>query len=193
MMVYTLNGWVKMNETLVQLGNNLTLGQIYKPKSKENKLLAIQRDMDCTADKISKYYRSLEYLRTFANILLGKGVSGKQKHRTTVDVPKSETDNTRCEIMLEYTVPKFIPKDAILMINDSNRLTWKPLSRVGFFKLIREVKDEIKRLDREYGRLAKLYNEVKESKEDRKADLLELKELKLKEIALIEEELKNIG
>ena len=41
--------------------------------------------------------------------------------------------------------------------------------------------------------MAKLYNEVKESKEDRKADLLELKELKLKEIALIEEELKNIG
>ena len=180
-----------MNETLVQIGNNLTLGQIYKPKSKENKLLVIQRDMDCTADKISKYYRSLEYLRTFANILLGKGVSGKQKHRTTVDVPKSE--NTRCEIILEYSVPKFVPKDAILMINDSNRLAWKPLSRVGFFKLIREVKDEIKRLDREYGRLTKLYNEVKESKEDRKADLLELKELKLKEIALIEEELKNIG
>ena len=60
-------------------------------------------------------------------------------------------------------------------------------------KIIREVKDEIKRLDREYGRLSKLYNEVKESKEDRKNDLLELKELKLKEIALIEEELKNIG
>ena len=37
-----------MNETLVQIGNNLTLGQIYKPKSKENKLLVIQRDMDCT-------------------------------------------------------------------------------------------------------------------------------------------------
>lgn len=191
MMVYTLNGWVKMNETLVQIGNNLTLGQIYKPNSKENKLLAIQRDMDCTADKISKYYRSLEYLRTFANILLGKGVSGKQKHRTTVDVPKSE--NTRCEIILEYSVPKFVPKDAILIVRDPNRLAWKPLSRVDFFKLIREVKDEIKRLDREYGRLAKLYNEVKESKEDRKADLLELKELKLKEIALIEEELKNIG
>ena len=191
MMVYTLNGWVKMNETLVQLGNNLTLGQIYKPKSKENKLLAIQRDMDCTADKISKYYRSLEYLRTFANILLGKGVSGKQKHKTTVDVPKSE--NTRCEIILEYSVPKFVPKDAILIVRDPNRLAWSPLSRVDFFKLIREVKDEIKRLDREYGRLAKLYNEVKESKEDRKADLLELKELKLKEIALIEEELKNIG
>ena len=191
MMVYTLNGWVKMNETLVQLGNNLTLGQIYKPKSKENKLLAIQRDMDCTADKISKYYRSLEYLRTFANILLGKGVSGKQKHRTTVDVPKS--GNTRCEIILEYSVPKFVPKDAILIVRDPNRLAWKPLSRVDFFKLIREVKDEIKKLDREYGRLAKLYNEVKESKEDRKADLLELKELKLKEIALIEEELKNIG
>ena len=190
-MVYTLNGWVKMNETLVQIGNNLTLGQIYKPKSKENKLLVIQRDMDCTADKISKYYRSLEYLRTFANILLGKGVSGKQKHRTTVDVPKSE--NTRCEIILEYSVPKFIPKDAILMICEPNKLVWKPLSRVDFFKLIREVKDEIKRLDREYGRLVKLYNEVKESKEDRKADLLELKELKLKEIALIEEELKNIG
>lgn len=191
MMVYTLNGWVKMNETLVQLGDNLTLGQIYKPKSKENKLLAIQRDMDCTADKISKYYRSLEYLRTFANILLGKGVSGKQKHKTTVDVPKSE--NTRCEIILEYSVPKFVPKDAILIVRDPNRLAWSPLSRVDFFKLIREVKDEIKRLDREYGRLAKLYNEVKESKEDRKADLLELKELKLKEIALIEEELKNIG
>lgn len=191
MMVYTLNGWVKMNETLVQLGNNLTLGQIYKPKSKENKLLAIQRDMDCTADKISKYYRSLEYLRTFANILLGKGVSGKQKHRTTVDVPKSE--NTRYEIILEYSVPKFVPKDAILMVCEPNKLVWKPLSRVDFFKLIREVKDEIKRLDREYGRLAKLYNEVKESKEDRKNDLLELKELKLKEIALIEEELKNIG
>ena len=191
MMVYTLNGWVKMNETLVQVGNNLTLGQIYKPNSKENKLRAIQRDMDCTADKISKYYRSLEYLRTFANILLGKGVSGKQKHRTTVDVPKSE--NTRCEIILEYSVPKFVPKDAILIVRDPNRLAWKPLSRVDFFKLIREVKDEIKKLDREYGRLAKLYNEVKESKEDRKADLLELKELKLKEIALIEEELKNIG
>lgn len=191
MMVYTLNGWVKMNETLVQIGNNLTLGQIYKPKSKENKLLVIQRDMDCTADKISKYYRSLEYLRTFANILLGKGVSGKQKHVATVDVPKSE--NTRCEIILEYSVPKFVPKDAILTVRDSNRLAWKPLSRVDFFKLIREVKDEIKRLDREYGRLAKLYNEVKESKEDRKNDLLELKELKLKEIALIEEELKNIG
>lgn len=191
MMVYTLNGWVKMNETLVQLGNNLTLGQIYKPKSKENKLLAIQRDMDCTADKISKYYRSLEYLRTFANTLLGKGVAGKQKHVATVDVPKSE--NTRCEIILEYSVPKFVPKDAILIVRDPNRLAWKPLSRVDFFKLIREVKDEIKRLDREYGRLAKLYNEVKESKEDRKADLLELKELKLKEIALIEEELKNIG
>lgn len=191
MMVYTLNGWVKMNETLVQLGNNLTLGQIYKPKSKENKLLAIQRDMDCTADKISKYYRSLEYLRTFANILLGKGVAGKQKHRTMVDVPKSE--NTRCEIILEYSVPKFVPKDAILIVRDPNRLAWKPLSRVDFFKLIREVKDEIKRLDREYGKLAKLYNEVKESKEDRKADLLELKELKLKEIDLIEEELKNIG
>ena len=191
MMVYTLNGWVKMNETLVQVGNNLTLGQIYKPNSKENKLRAIQRDMDCTADKISKYYRSLEYLRTFANILLGKGVSGKQKHRTTVDVPKSE--NTRCEIILEYSVPKFVPKDAILIVRDPNGLAWKPLSRVDFFKLIREVKDEIKRLDREYGRLAKLYNEVKESKEDRKADLLELKELKLKEIALIEEELKNIG
>lgn len=191
MMVYTLNGWVKMNETLVQIGNNLTLGQIYKPNSKENKLRAIQRDMDCTADKISKYYRSLEYLRTFANILLGKGVSGKQKHRTTVDVPKSE--NTRCEIILEYSVPKFVPKDAILIVRDPNGLAWKPLSRVDFFKLIREVKDEIKRLDREYGRLAKLYNEVKESKEDRKADLLELKELKLKEIALIEEELKNIG
>ena len=191
MMVYTLNGWVKMNETLVQLGNNLTLGKIYKPKSKENKLLAIQRDMDCTADKISKYYRSLEYLRTFANTLLGKGVAGKQKHVATVDVPKSE--NTRCEIILEYSVPKFVPKDAILIVRDPNRLAWKPLSRVDFFKLIREVKDEIKRLDREYGRLAKLYNEVKESKEDRKADLLELKELKLKEIALIEEELKNIG
>ena len=191
MMVYTLNGWVKMNETLVQIGNNLTLGQIYKPKSKENKLLVIQRDMDCTADKISKYYRSLEYLRTFANILLGKGVSGKQKHVATVDVPKSE--NTRCEIILEYSVPKFVPKDAILIVRDPNRLAWKPLSRVDFFKLIREVKDEIKKLDREYGRLAKLYNEVKESKEDRKADLLELKELKLKEIALIEEELKNIG
>ena len=180
-----------MNETLVQIGNNLTLGQIYKPKSKENKLLVIQRDMDCTADKISKYYRSLEYLRKFANILLGKGVSGKQKHRTTVDVPKSE--NTRYEIILEYSVPKFVPKDAILMICEPNKLVWKPLSRVDFFKLIREVKDEIKRLDREYGRLVKLYNEVKESKEDRKADLLELKELKLKEIALIEEELKNIG
>ena len=43
-----------MNETLVQFGNNLTLGQIYRPNSKENKLRAIQRDMDCTADKISK-------------------------------------------------------------------------------------------------------------------------------------------
>lgn len=191
MMVYTLNGWVKMNETLIQLGNNLTLGQIYKPKSKENKLLAIQRDMDCTADKISKYYGSLEYLRSFANILLGKGVAGKQKHVATVDVPKSE--NTRCEIILEYSVPKFVPKDAILIVRDPNRLAWSPLSRVDFFKLIREVKDEIKRLDREYGRLAKLYNEVKESKEDRKADLIELKELKLKEIALIEEELRNIG
>ena len=191
MMVYTLNGWVKMNETLVQIGNNLTLGQIYKPNSKENKLRAIQRDMDCTADKISKYYGSLEYLRKFANTLLGKGVAGKQKHVATVDVPKSE--NTRCEIILEYSVPKFVPKDAILIVRDPNRLAWKPLSRVDFFKLIREVKDEIKRLDREYGRLAKLYNEVKESKEDRKADLLELKELKLKEIALIEEELKNIG
>ena len=191
MMVYTLNGWVKMNETLVQLGNNLTLGQIYKPNSKENKLRAIQRDMDCTADKISKYYESLEYLRKLANTLLGKGVTGKQKHVATVDVPKSE--NTRCEIILEYSVPKFVPKDAILIVRDPNRPAWKPLSRVDFFKLIREVKDEIKRLDREYGRLAKLYNEVKESKEDRKADLLELKELKLKEIALIEEELKNIG
>ena len=191
MMVYTLNGWVKMNETLVQVGNNLILGQIYKPNSKENKLRAIQRDMDCTADKISKYYGSLEYLRKFANILLGKGVAGKQKHVATVDVPKSE--NTHCEIILEYSVPKFVPKDAILIVRDPNRLAWKPLSRVDFFKLIREVKDEIKRLDREYGRLAKLYNEVKESKEDRKADLLELKELKLKEIALIEEELKNIG
>ena len=182
-----------MNETLVQLGDNLTLGQIYKPNSKENKLRAIQRDMDYTADKISKYYGSLERLRSYANTLLGKDVLGKQKHKTTIDVPKSETENNRCEIMLEYTVPEFIPKDAILMINDSNHLVWKPLSRVGFFKLIREVKDEIKRLDREYGRLAKLYNEVKESKEDRKKDLLELKELKLKEIALIEEELKNIG
>lgn len=191
MMVYTLNGWVKMNETLVQLGDNLTLGQIYKPNSKENKLRAIQRDMDCTTDKISKYYESLEYLRKLANTLLGKGVAGKQKHVATVDVPKSE--NTRCEIILEYSVPKFVPKDAILIVRDPNRLTWKPLSRVDFFKLIREVKDEIKRLDREYGRLAKLYNEVKESKEDRKNDLLELKELKLKEIALIEEELKNIG
>lgn len=191
MMAYTLNGWVKMNETLVQFGNNLTLGQIYRPNSKENKLRAIQRDMDCTADKISKYYESLEYLRKLANILLGKGVSGKQKHIHTVDVPKSE--NTRYEIILEYSVPKFVPKDAILIVRDPNRLAWKPLSRVDFFKLIREVKDEIKRLDREYGRLAKLYNEVKESKEDRKADLLELKELKLKEIALIEEELKNIG
>ena len=191
MMAYTLNGWVKMNETLVQLGNNLTLGQIYKPNSKENKLRAIQRDMDCTANKISKYYGSLEYLRKLANILLGKGVAGKQKHVATVDVPKSE--NTRCEIILEYSVPKFVPKDAILIVRDPNRLAWKPLSRVDFFKLIREVKDEIKRLDREYGRLSKLYNEVKESKEDRKADLLELKELKLKEIALIEEELKNIG
>lgn len=191
MMVYTLNGWVKMNETLVQIGNNLTLGQIYKPDSKENKLRAIQRDMDCTADKISKYYESLEYLRKLANTLLGKGVAGKQKHVATVDVPKSE--NTRCEIILEYSVPKFVPKDAILIVRDPNRLAWKPLSRVDFFKLIREVKDEIKRLDREYGRLAKLYNEVKESKEDRKNDLLELKELKLKEIALIEEELKNIG
>lgn len=191
MMAYTLNGWEKMNETLVQVGNNLTLGQIYRPNSKENKLRAIQRDMDCTADKISKYYKSLEYLRKFANTLLGKGVAGKQKHVATVDVPKSE--NTRCEIILEYSVPKFVPKDAILIVRDPNRLAWKPLSRVDFFKLIREVKDEIKRLDREYGRLAKLYNEVKESKEDRKADLLELKELKLKEIALIEEELKNIG
>lgn len=191
MMVYTLNGWVKMNEALVQVGNNLTLGQIYRPNSKENKLRAIQRDMDCTADKISKYYGSLEYLRSFANTLLGKGVVGKQKHVATVDVPKS--GNTRCEIILEYSVPKFVPKDAILIVRDPNRLAWKPLSRVDFFKLIREVKDEIKRLDREYGRLAKLYNEVKESKEDRKADLLELKELKLKEIALIEEELKNIG
>ncbi len=191
MMAYTLNGWVKMNETLVRVGNNLTLGQIYRPNSKENKLRAIQRDMDCTADKISKYYGSLEYLRKLANTLLGKDVSGKQKHIHTVDVPKSE--NTRCEIILEYSVPKFVPKDAILMIRDPNRLVWKPLSRVDFFKLIREVKDEIKRLDREYGRLAKLYNEVKESKEDRKKDLLELKELKLKEIALIEEELKNIG
>lgn len=191
MMAYTLNGWVKMNETLVRVGDNLTLGQIYRPNSKENKLRAIQRDMDCTADKISKYYGSLEYLRKLANTLLGKGVAGKQKHIHTVDVPKSE--NTRCEIILEYSVPKFVPKDAILIVRDPNRLAWKPLSRVDFFKLIREVKDEIKRLDREYGRLAKLYNEVKESKEDRKADLLELKELKLKEIALIEEELKNIG
>lgn len=191
MMAYTLNGWVKMNETLVRVGNNLTLGQIYRPNSKENKLRAIQRDMDCTADKISKYYESLEYLRSFANTLLGKGVAGKQKRIATVDVPKSE--NTRCEIILEYSVPKFVPKDAILIVRDPNRLAWKPLSRVDFFKLIREVKDEIKRLDREYGRLAKLYNKVKESKEDRKADLLELKELKLKEIALIEEELKNIG
>lgn len=191
MMAYTLNGWVKMNETLVRVGNNLTLGQIYRPNSKESKLRAIQRDMDCTADKISKYYGSLEYLRSFANTLLGKGVAGKQKHVATVDVPKSE--NTRCEIILEYSVPKFVPKDAILIVRDPNRLAWKPLSRVDFFKLIREVKDEIKRLDREYGKLAKLYNEVKESKEDRKADLLELKELKLKEIALIEEELKNIG
>ena len=191
MMAYTLNGWVKMNETLVQLGSNFTLGQIYKPNSKENKLRAIQRDMDCTANKISKYYESLEYLRKLANTLLGKGVAGKQKHVATVDVPKSE--NTRCEIILEYSVPKFVPKDAILIVRDPNRLAWSPLSRVDFFKLIREVKDEIKRLDREYGRLAKLYNEVKESKEDRKADLLELKELKLKEIALIEEELKNIG
>lgn len=180
-----------MNETLVQIGDNFTLGQIYKPNSKENKLRAIQRDMDCTADKISKYYGSLEYLRKFANTLLGKGVAGKQKHMATVDVPKSE--NTRYEIILEYSVPKFVPKDAILIVRDPNRLAWKPLSRVDFFKLIREVKDEIKRLDREYGRLSKLYNEVRESKEDRKADLLELKELKLKEIALIEEELKNIG
>lgn len=180
-----------MNETLVQIGDNLTLGQIYKPNSKENKLRAIQRDMDCTADKISRYYGSLERLRSYANTLLGKGIAGKQKHMTTVDVPKSE--NTRCEIILEYSVPKFVPKDAILIVRDPSRPVWKPLSRVDFFKLIREVKDEIKRLDREYGRLSKLYNEVKESKEDRKNDLLELKELKLKEIALIEEELKNIG
>ena len=54
-MVYTVKGWVKMNETLVQHGDNLTLGQIYKPKSKESELRAIQRDMDCTTDKISKY------------------------------------------------------------------------------------------------------------------------------------------
>lgn len=182
-----------MNETLVQIGDNLTLGQIHKPNSKENKLRAIQRDMDCTADKISRYYGSLERLRSYANTLLGKGISGKQKHRTTVDVPKSETENNRYEIILEYSVPKFVPKDAILIIREPNRLVWSPLSRVDFFKLIREVKDEIKRLDREYGRLSKLYNEVKESKEDRKNDLLELKELKLKEIALIEEELKNIG
>ena len=182
-----------MNETLVQLGDNLTLGQIYKPNPKENKLRAIQRDMDCTANKISKYYGSLEYLRKLANILLGKGVAEKQEHVATVDVPKSETENNRYEIILEYSVPKFVPKDAILIIGEPNRIVWSHLSRVDFFKLIREVKDEIKRLDREYGRLAKLYNEVKESKEDRKADLLELKELKLKEIALIEEELKNIG
>lgn len=193
MMVYTLNGWVKMNEALVQFGNNLTLGQIYRPNSKENKLRAIQRDMDCTADKISRYYGSLERLRSYANTLLGKGIAGKQKHRTTVDVPKSETENNRYEIILEYSVPKFVPKDAILIIREPNRLVWSPLSRVDFFKLIREVKDEIKRLDREYGRLSKLYNEVKESKEVRKKDLLELKELKLKEIALIEKELKNIG
>ena len=77
-----------MNETLVQLGDNLTLGQIYKPNSKENKLRAIQRDMDCTANRISKYYGSLEYLRKLANILLGKGVAEKQKHVATVDVPK---------------------------------------------------------------------------------------------------------
>ena len=120
MMVYTLNGWVKMNETLVQVGNNLTLGQIYRPNSKENKLRAIQRDMDCTTYKISKYYKSLEYLRKLANTLLGKGVAGKQKHVATVDVPKSE--NTRCEIMLEYSVPKFVPKDAILIVRDPNRL-----------------------------------------------------------------------
>ena len=180
-----------MNEVLVQLGDNLTLGQIYKSNSKENKLRAIQKDMDCTADKISKYYGSLERLRYFANTLLGKDTAGKQKHMTTVNVPKSEI--ARCEILLEYSVPKFVPKDVVLMIQIPGSLAWKPLSRVDFFKLIREVKDEIKRLDREYGRLSKLYNEVKESKEDRKNDLLELKELKLKEIALIEEELKNIG
>lgn len=191
MMVYTLNGWVKMNETLVQFGNNLTLGQIYKPNSKENKLRAIQRDMDCTADKISRYYGSLESLRSYANILLGKSGVSRQKHKARVDVPKSEI--ARYEILLEYSVPKFVPKDAVLMIQMPGHLVWSPLSRVDFFKLIREVKDEIKRLDREYGRLSKLYNEVKESKEDRKNDLLELKELKLKEIALIEEELKNIG
>lgn len=191
MMVYTLNGWVKMNETLVQIGDNLTLGQIYKPNSKENKLRAIQRDMDCTADKISRYYGSLESLRSYANILLGKSGVSRQKHKARVDVPKSEI--ARYEILLEYSVPKFVPKDAVLMIQMPGHLVWSPLSRVDFFKLIREVKDEIKRLDREYGRLSKLYNEVKESKEDRKNDLLELKELKLKEIALIEEELKNIG
>lgn len=179
-----------MNETLVEFNGKMVKGQIYNPNSRENKLRRIEDEMEKTAGKISRQYESLRYLKYFANILLGKSGVSRQKHRARVDVPESEI--ARYEILLEYSVPKFVPKDAVLMIQMPGRLVWKPLSRVDFFKIIREAKDEIKRLDREYGRLAKHYNEVKESKEDRKAELLEIKEIKLKELALIEEELKNI-
>lgn len=177
-----------MNETLVEFNGKMVKGQIYNPNSKENKLRKIEDEMEKTATQISIYHGYLESLRFYANKLLGKNTASKTTHRIRVEDSKMGG----YDLLLEYHTPQFIPKDARLMIKPKDRLVWSPVSRVQFFKMIRSCKEVIKNLDREYGKLAKRYNEVKESKEDRKADLLEIKELKLKELALIEEELKNI-
>ena len=177
-----------MNETLVKFGDGFVKGHIYNPDSRENRLRRIEDEMESVATKISIYHGYLESLRFYANKLLGKNTASKQTHRIRVEDSKMGG----YELLLEYHTPQFIPKDARLMIKPKDRLVWSPVSRVQFFKMIRSCKEVIRNLDREYGRLAKHYNEVKESKEDRKAELLEIKEIKLKELALIEEELKNI-
>lgn len=166
-------------------------GQIYNPNSRENKLRSIQSEMERVATRISYQHEYLDRLRRYANILLGKNIGDTQKHKIRIE--SHDPDIESYEIILEYSIPQFVPKDAKLMIKANNSLVWNSVSRVQFFKLIRSCKDAIRNLDREYGRLTKYYNEVKENKEDRKADLLEMKKLKLKEIELIDKELETIN
>ena len=159
--------------------------------SQSFRLSCIQTQMDSVAMKISSKYSQLKYLKNYANQLLGKGVSKKIKDTIKVEVPGTK-DHSKVEIILEYTIPDFIPKDATLMCKQKDKLIWTPLSRVQFFNLIRGVKKDIKELDREYSKLSKSYNELKANPNARRDELEKLKQERLSEIAEIDRELEAI-
>lgn len=157
-------------------------GEVYNPNARNTRLESLDLERRAIANKISMKQESLNNLKKIANLLLGKGTKRTIVERTRV----LEGIAPFTKIVLTYEVPDFVPKNPILEIQQADRLAVSPLSRVQFFKLIRKLKDDIKALNKEYSKLSKQYDELKNNPIALREDLQELKAKKLKEIAEID-------